>query len=47
MDSPAHIDPVDLEIVKENWVAADSEIVTETSSRVDAWIRQRSQPLLT
>jgi hypothetical protein len=47
MDSSTHIIPVDSEIVKENWVAADSEIITEIGSRADAWIHQRSQTLLT
>jgi hypothetical protein len=47
MDSSAHTAPVDSEIVKENCFVADSKIITETVSRADAWIRQRTQPLLT
>jgi hypothetical protein len=35
MDSSAHIALVEFEIVKENLVAADSEFITETSSRAD------------
>jgi len=44
MDSSA---PVNLETVKENRVAADSKIVNEIASIGDAWILQRTQPLLT
>jgi len=39
--------PIDSEIVNENWVAADSEIITETASTGDKWIHQRTKPLLT
>jgi hypothetical protein len=39
--------PVDYEKVNENGVGADWEIVTETNSKGDAWIRKRSLPLLT
>jgi hypothetical protein len=38
---------VDLEKVNKNGVGAAWEIVTETPSKVDAWIRKRSKPLLT
>jgi hypothetical protein len=34
----------DSEIVNENLVTADSEIITETSSKGDAWIRKCSKP---
>jgi hypothetical protein len=44
MDLSAHTAPVESEIVEENWVVADSKIITETASRVDTWIRQRTQP---
>jgi len=47
MDSSAHTGPVDLETVTENLVAALSEIITENVSRADAWIHQRTLPLLT
>jgi hypothetical protein len=40
---PALVDP---EIVNENRVAADSEIITESASKDDAWIRKRSKALL-
>jgi hypothetical protein len=39
--------PVESEIINDNWVAADSEIITETTSKGDARIRKRSQPLVT
>jgi hypothetical protein len=38
---------VDSEKVNENGVGADWEIITEIPSKGDAWIRKRSQPLLT
>jgi hypothetical protein len=38
---------VDLEKVSENRVGADWEIIIKTISKGDAWIRERSQPLLT
>ena len=47
MDSSDHTAPVDSQIVKENWVAAHSEIAPETTFRGDAWIGQPTQPLLT
>jgi hypothetical protein len=47
VDSQAHTPPVASEIVKANLVAADSEILNEIASKVDAWIRQHAQPLLT
>ena len=47
LDSSVLPTPLDWEIVNENWVAADLEIITETPSKGDAWIRKHSQPLLT
>jgi len=47
MDESAHIAVVDSEIVKENYLAAASEIIIETPCRVDAWIQQRTEPLFT
>jgi hypothetical protein len=46
VDSSAPVAPFDLEIVNKNWVATDSEIITKTPSKGDAWIRKRLQPLL-
>jgi hypothetical protein len=39
--------PVDSEKDNENWVGGVWEIVKETTSKGDAWIHQRAQPLLT
>ena len=39
--------PVDSVIVTENGVVADLEIVDETASEADAWLRMRAQSLLT
>ena len=39
--------PVDLETVNENWATTVFDIVNETYSKGDAWIRMWSQPLLT
>jgi hypothetical protein len=39
--------PVDSKNVNENGVVGDWEIVKETTSKGDGWIRQRAQPLLT
>ena len=47
MDSSSHTAHVDSQIVKENGEAVDSEIITETASIGDIWIRHRLQPLLT
>jgi hypothetical protein len=47
MDSLAHTTLVDSETVKENFVVAHKEIVTETVSRGEAWIPQRILPFLT
>jgi hypothetical protein len=47
MDSEVLAAPVDSEIVNENWATTVSEIVNETDSKADAWIRQLPQPLLT
>jgi hypothetical protein len=47
VDSEVLAAPVDSQKVNENWVDADWEIVNETTSKGDAWIRQRAQPLLT
>jgi len=38
VDSEELAAPVDSEIVNENRVVADSEIITETASKGDAWI---------
>jgi len=35
---------VDLEIINENGVAVESEIINETASTGDAWIRKRKEP---
>jgi len=45
IDSIAQIAPVGSEIIKENWEAAESEIITETASTADTWSRQRKQLL--
>ena len=47
MDSSASQAPVDLETVNETWAIIVSEIINETESKGDAWIRHRQQPLLT
>jgi hypothetical protein len=47
MDSSTLASLFDSEIVNENGVVAYSELITETLSKGDAWICQRSQPLLT
>ena len=47
MDSEVLAAPVDSEIVNENWATTVSEIVNETDSKADTWIRQLPQPLLT
>jgi hypothetical protein len=47
MDSKAFAAPVDSDKVNKNGVAADSEIITKTTSKGEAWIRQHSQPLMT
>jgi hypothetical protein len=47
MNSWAPATLVDSKIVHENYVAIDSEIITETPYKGDAWIRNSSQPLLT
>jgi hypothetical protein len=39
--------PIVSEIVNNNWVAADSEMLTETPYKGEACIQKRSQPLLT
>jgi len=41
MDLSTPTATVDSEIVKENYVDADSEIVNETTSTGDAWICKR------
>jgi hypothetical protein len=46
MDSSARPTPVDFEKVNENWATTVFEIVNETDSKGDLWIRQRPQPLL-
>jgi hypothetical protein len=47
VDSSTRPTPVDLEKVNENWATTVSEIINETDSEGDVWIRQRPQPLLT
>jgi hypothetical protein len=47
MDSSAHTIPVESKTVKENWVAAHSQIAPETAFRGEAWIPQRTETLLT
>ena len=47
MDSSAHKVHVDSEIESENWVVADSESINEIAFRIEAWIRPRTQSLLT
>jgi hypothetical protein len=47
MDSSAHTTLVDSEIVEEISVDADLEIIKETTSRADEWIRQCTQQPLT
>jgi len=44
MDSWAPAAPVDSEKVKENWLGANLEIIIETTSKGDAWIRQHTHP---
>ena len=46
MDSEALAGPVDSDNVNENGVGADSEMVNETPSTGDAWIRESTHPLL-
>jgi hypothetical protein len=45
MHSTAQTAHVGLEIINENSVAGDSEIINETASTGDAWIRQRKEPM--
>jgi hypothetical protein len=45
MDSTAQTALMDSEIINENRVAVDLEILNETTSTGDAWIRQRKKPL--
>ena len=45
MDSEALAAPFDLEMVNKNGVGADSEIIKETPSIGDAWIRGSTEPL--
>jgi hypothetical protein len=47
VDLTAQTTLVELEMVTENSVAADLEIINETASEGDTWIRQRTQPVLT
>jgi len=47
VDSEVLAAPVDLENINENGVGGDWEIINETTSKGDVWIRQRAQPLLT
>jgi hypothetical protein len=45
MDSTAQRALVGYEIFKENSVAAESEIINETASTGDTWIRQHKEPM--
>ena len=47
VDSSARPTPVDIQKVNEIWATIVSEIINESDSEGDAWIRQRAQPLLT
>jgi hypothetical protein len=47
MDSLARPTAFNFETVNENYATAVSEIMNETDSKGDAWIRKCSQPLLT
>jgi hypothetical protein len=47
MDSSARTALFDFEIVNKNKIVIDSKKVTETASKADAWIRQRSKVVLT
>jgi hypothetical protein len=47
VDSEVLAPPVESKKVNKNGVGGDWEIVNETTSNGDAWIRQRFQPLLT
>jgi hypothetical protein len=42
VDLSARTAPVDSEIVNKNGFAADLEIINETTSKGEAWIRQRT-----
>ena len=46
MDSEVLAAPVDSDKVNENGVVAESEIINETPSTGDVWIRESTQPLL-
>jgi hypothetical protein len=45
MDSTAQRAHVGFEIINENSVAPESEIINETASTGDAWIRHSKQPM--
>jgi hypothetical protein len=45
MDSTAQTTHAGYEIINKNSVAAESEIINETASTGDAWIRHSKQPL--
>jgi len=45
MHSTAQTTHVGLKTINENKVAGDSQIINETSSTGDAWIRQRKEPM--
>jgi hypothetical protein len=47
VDSEVLVAPVDSGIFNENRVGVESKIIAETASKGNAWIRKRSQPLLT
>jgi hypothetical protein len=46
VDSEALATPVDSEKVSDNGVGADSQMVNETPSTGDAWIRESTSPNL-
>jgi len=45
MDSTAQRAHAVYEIINKNRVAAESDIINETASTGDAWIRQRKEPM--
>jgi len=47
MDSSARPAPGELEKFNEKWGGANWEIIKETTSKGDTWIRQPAQPLST
>jgi hypothetical protein len=47
VDSEVLAAPIHSEKFNENWVGVDWKIINQTTSKGDAWIPQRAQPLLT